>query len=305
MVKLTLLKEEQIWGDNALYVMKKVGTEHKTTDLVAILGGIVTTDDVIVLSIDSELPIAWTASSDGSEDVRCVDYYGGKTWGLAQNRRPAIRLAISPDEASRITLEDIETNKYHVATGKYGEFPRTAADEQTSIQLEQRLRDKELPQTGKNYIFDTAKLDDEYMDCDLRRYPEYVYKGEKYIRVSGRPNNRKDWPFCFMSAEERSKLTWVKAKKPYWVKVEPIKWYIDPSGWLVSVECISAGLQFDKRRVYKGNLENTFMNGYLKRLSKEIEIVRINEQEQQKVPPSKVAKRPSVSKKKNDGRGRV
>ena len=122
MVKLTLLKEEQIWGDNALYVMKKVGTEHKTTDLVAILGGIVTSDDMCILSVDYRLPVAWTASSDTSEDVRCVNYYGEKTWGLAQNRRPAIRLAIAPEETYEITLTDLEGDEHGVIIGKYGEF---------------------------------------------------------------------------------------------------------------------------------------------------------------------------------------
>ena len=100
-------------------------------------------------------------------------------------------------------------------------------------------------------------------------------------------------------------MEWVEPKKPYWVRVEPIKWYLDESGYLVSAECISAGFQFSKRKAYNGNFENTFMNPYLKRLSEEIEVVKVNEQEQQMVPPSKVAKHPSVSKKKNDGRGRV
>ena len=302
MVKLTLLKEDQIWGENALSVLKRVGTQHKTTDLVAILGGIVTTDDTVILSVEPELPVAWTASSDGSEDVRCVNYYGEKTWGFTQARRPAIRLAISPEEASKITLTDVKTNKYHVTTGKYGEFPRTATDEQINTQLERLLQDKKLPQTGKSYIFDTAKLDDEYMDCELRRYPEFMYKGEKYIRVLGRPAGRRLSDFVF--GEDLSKLRWVKTKKPYWVKVEPIEWLVDESGYLVSAECISAGLQFDKRRIYKGNFENTFMNGYLKRLSKEIEVVKVNEQEQQKVPPLKVAKRPSPSNK-DKGRERA
>lgn len=302
MVKLALLREDQIWGDNALPTFKKVGTLHKTNNLVAILGGIVTID---ISSVDLRLPVAWTASPDPFGKVRCVNYYGKKIWSFPQARRPAIRPVISPEEAANIILTDLEEDEHHIITGKYGEFPRTVADEQTSSLLEGLCQNKKLSQTGKIYVFDVTNMDDEHMDCNPRGYHEYVYNGKKYIRISGRQSNRKNWPFAFVPVEERSQLEWVEPKKPYWVRVEPIKWYLDESGYLVSAECISAGFQFSKRKAYNGNFENTFMNPYLKRLSEEIEVVKVNEQEQQMVPPSKVAKHPSVSKKKNDGRGRV
>lgn len=69
----TFLKEDQIWGDDALDVMKRYGTKVAPTDLTVILGGWVTGDDD--RTSENDLTCAsWSASSLGNGDVRCVDW---------------------------------------------------------------------------------------------------------------------------------------------------------------------------------------------------------------------------------------
>ncbi len=71
----TFLKEDQIWGDDALDVMKRYGTKVAPTDLTVILGGYMTGGGDRT-SEDDLTCASWSASSDGSEGVRCVFYKG-------------------------------------------------------------------------------------------------------------------------------------------------------------------------------------------------------------------------------------
>ena len=298
MVKLTLPTEEQIWGKNAFDTIKKSGTQHKTTGLVPVLGGIKTADDIF---FPSDFAVAWTASSDGSGDVRCVDYYGGKTWGITQTRRMGIRLVIPKEEAAHITLTDIKTDKYGIVTGEFGEYPRSVVVGERSLELKKAFLNKTLIPTGKGYVFDCADPNDEYADCKLKRHLEYLYEGKRYVCVKVRPTDKR--LRNFMSPKEISTLRVAEPGKVVFVEVEPIRWSVNEDGSLITNECITAGFQFDPKRIYNGDFEKTFMNAYLRRLAKEIEVVKINEQEQQKVLPSKVAERPSPSKEKNKNKG--
>ncbi|MBQ9034396.1 MAG: hypothetical protein IJ099_00345 [Alphaproteobacteria bacterium] len=69
----TFLKEDQIWGDGALDVMKRYGTKVAPTDLTVILGGYMTGGGD--RTSEDDLTCAfWSASSYFYEDVRCVHY---------------------------------------------------------------------------------------------------------------------------------------------------------------------------------------------------------------------------------------
>ena len=72
----TFLKEDQIWGDGALYVMKRYGTKVAPTDLTAILGGVMDRAGGAKTSEGETTCASWSASSYGNEDVRCVYYRG-------------------------------------------------------------------------------------------------------------------------------------------------------------------------------------------------------------------------------------
>ena len=68
----TFLTKDQIWGDDALDVMKKYGTAVAPTDLTAILGGVMNSAGGTKTSEGETTCASWSASSGEYGDVRCV-----------------------------------------------------------------------------------------------------------------------------------------------------------------------------------------------------------------------------------------
>lgn len=70
----TLLTEDQIWGNQALDVMKKYGTRTALTDLAIVSGGLMGRSTTT--SEGERSGYIWSASADISGDVRTVDSGG-------------------------------------------------------------------------------------------------------------------------------------------------------------------------------------------------------------------------------------
>ena len=259
----TFLKEEQIWGDDALGVMTHYGTEVYPTDLAVILGGFRRYDDrprrnsLPPVNIAEDNYLSRSAScrsllSSSTEDgeVCYVDFYGNKDHHFPLIREISARPALCPTEAAKITPTEEGTTANLV---RYGEYPQMVADARTSEKLEKLFSKNFLPTTGKNYTFDSATL---FSSEDFKpvTYPEYRMNGRMYIRVPGRPHNDE----CILSNGE-----YVQKGKPYWVEVQPIDWLLDKSGWMVARQCLFAGIQFDTKDSYDGNFSKTFMKHYM------------------------------------------
>ena len=60
---ITLLKEEQIWGDKALQAIKSYGTKVGMSDLAVLLGGPVSKSNATT-SDGQRSAVVWSASSD-------------------------------------------------------------------------------------------------------------------------------------------------------------------------------------------------------------------------------------------------
>ena len=131
----TFLKEDQIWGDDALDVMNKYGTAVAPTDLTAILGGVMNSAGGTKTSEGETTCTSWSASSDGYEDVRCVHYEGDRNWGNTIRRGLSARPALPPSEASKISPSKARAIA-GIRVAEYGEYPQTVADERTSAKLE-------------------------------------------------------------------------------------------------------------------------------------------------------------------------
>ena len=251
----TFLKEDQIWGYDALDVMKKYGTAVDPTDLTAILGGVMNGADGIKTSEGKTACASWSASSDVDGDVRCVCCGGSPNWESTSIREVSARPALPPWEASKISPRKTRVlSGIHVA--EYGEYPQTVADKLTCERLE-RLYDSislSLRPTGKKYTFDSVGLKDYDTPFKATSFSEYEMDGKRYIRVRGRPFDDDSK----LSTGER-----VKEGKPYWVEVQPIEWLMDPSGTMVAKKCLFAGIQFDTNKRYNGDFSKTFMKHYL------------------------------------------
>ena len=247
MVKLTLLKEDQIWGDKALEVMKKYGTKAETTDLAILLGGF-SFDE-----LGKTFPVApyWTLSSV-SGNVGCVCRFGGRAWENPTSSRLSVRPALSPSAVSEICSSE-KMNKQGIIA-KYGEYPQTVAELGTNILLGDLFSRGHLHTTGKKYTIAPTSIWEDYTHFKAIPYAEYEYNGERYVRISGR---------CSNDDQRLSTGEKVERWPAYWVRVEPIEWLVDESGWWVSEKSLFSGIPFDTNEKYLGNFGKTFLGRYL------------------------------------------
>ena len=247
----TFLKEDQIWGDDALEVMKHYGTEVTPTDLSYLLGGIIADNPTFGggITITCE---PWTASLSGNGYVCCVDFDGrnGRS-EFADSRNVSARPVLSPFEASKISPSNAKViNGIRVA--EYGEYPQMVAEEPTRKRLERLYGLRTLRPTGKKYTFDLNALENDDISFEADAYPEYELDGKRYIRVLA-PYEES----CLSTGES------VEAGEPCWVEVQPIEWLMDPSGTMVAKKCLFAGIQFDTKSSYDGDFSKTFIKHYL------------------------------------------
>ena len=249
----TFLKEDQIWGDDALDVMKKYGTAVAPTDLTAILGGIMNSAGGTKTSEGETTCLSWSVSSDKNGHVRCVLSEGDRYWSRTDERLISARPVLSSWEAFK-TIPSVARFIDAIPVVEYGEYPQTVADDETCEKLERLHDSRSLRLSGKNYTFDSVGLTDYDTPFKATSYPEYEMDGKRYIRVPGRPANDDSK----LSTGER-----VKEGKPYWVEVQPIEWLLDPSYTMVARKCLFAGIQFDTKEKYDGDFKRTFMKHYL------------------------------------------
>lgn len=248
----TFLKKDQIWGDDALEVMKRYGTQVAPTDLTAILGGYLTRSSARTSKGDLTCAY-WSASSSVHKSVCCVFCKGDEAWYDTYDRFISARPALPPSEASKISPSEARVID-GIRIAEYGEYPQTVADERTSERLERLHSSRSLRLTGKNYTFDSVGLP--YGTAfKATSFSEYeIMDGRRYIRVPGRPANKDSK----LSTGEQ-----VEEGKPYWVQVQPIEWLMDRSGTMVAKKCLFAGIPFDTEKRYGGKFSKTFMKHYL------------------------------------------
>lgn len=248
----TFLNDDQIWGDDALEVIKRYGTKVAPTDLTVILGGVMNNSGA--RTYEGDLGCAsWTASLGYNCLVRCVYHNGAVFWINSNDRWISARPALLPSEASKISPSEASVFD-GIRVAEYGEYPQTVADERTSEILERLHSLSSLRSTGKNYTFDSVALGDCYTPFKKTTYPEYKMDGKRYVRIPGRPSD---------SASKLSTGEQVKDGKPYWVEVQPIEWLMDRSGTMVAKKCLFAGIQFDTKNSYDGDFSKTSMKHYL------------------------------------------
>ena len=248
----TFLNDDQIWGDDALEVIKRYGTKVAPTDLTVILGGGMNNSGA--RTYEGDLGCAsWTASLGYNCLVRCVYHNGAVFWINSNNRWISARPALLPSEASKISPREA-SGFDGIRVAEYGEYPQTVADERTSERLERLHSLSSLRSTGKNYTFDSVALGDCYTPFKKTTYPEYKMDGKRYVRIPGRPSD---------NASKLSTGEQVKDGKPYWVEVQPIEWLMDRSGTMVAKKCLFAGIQFDTKNSYDGDFSKTSMKHYL------------------------------------------
>ena len=257
-MEVTFLREEDIWGDNALEVIKAYGTRVGISDAAIALGTHMNrnSDDKDITGVASGH--SWLTSFHISGDVHIVYYYGTEHCIYPSGREAAGRPAIPASVTSAIRPKNVKEE--HLANGKtvqiceYGEYPKTVAPKPVSQELETLYRKKNLKTTGRTYTFDSAELRAYDTGFIPRNCAEYRHNGKKYVRIEGKP---------FDDDSILSDGTSVQKGQAYWFEVQPVEWLMDPKGTWVARQALFAGIQFDTKEKYDGNFANTAMKHYL------------------------------------------
>lgn len=80
-MEATFLTEDQIFGDNALDVIKAYGTGVGFSDLAVLQGGLMSGGNTNIEG--KRTGAVWSASPGEGGGVLCVGYGGGKGWKLS------------------------------------------------------------------------------------------------------------------------------------------------------------------------------------------------------------------------------
>ena len=252
---VTFLTEDQIWGDNALQVMKDYGTKAVMSDLAIVLGGPVSNN--YTTSHDQRSGYLWSASSNANENVRTVSNYGDRFSLGPDGRLGGARPALLSSVASSIRPNEVRPTReiFGAQIVEFGEYPQTIAPENIGNELEQAFSRGQLQTTDKKYTFDGEANNAYSNPFKPEEYAEYQHEDKRYIRVEATPYGG-----------DHSVLS--NGKKPQageacWIEVQPIKWLKDPSGVMVARQALFSGVQFDRNKNYDGNFANTDMKQYL------------------------------------------
>ena len=268
-MEVTFLREEDIWGNDALEVIQVYGTAVGISDVAIALGTMMGSGTQNSAGVASGL--AWSASSNIYGHVRSVDSYGDKDYSFhPDNRKAAGCPALPFSTTSKIRPDNVRAmrlaNNKTVQICEYGSYPQTVAPKSVSQELEAQYQKHTLKTTGKTYTFDSAELDAYSTGFTPRNCAEYSFAGKKYVRIEGKP---------YDNDSILSDGTSVQKGQAYWFEVQPIEWLMDPKGTWVARQALFAGIQFDTNSDYDGNFANTAMYNYLQtHFAKEMEAQR-------------------------------
>ena len=264
-MEITLLKEEDVWGDSALEVIQAYGTRTGISDAAIVLGTFVGYGSRNSAGVTSGC--VWTASFLEGGSLCVVGAFGKEFNFFPRTREAAVRPALSVSATSKISPSNVREmrlgNGKTVQICEYGVYPQTVAPESISQELEVQYQKNALKPTGKNYTFDSAELEAFDTGFTPRNHKEYMFNGKKYVRIEGKPCSSD----TVLSDDRR-----IQEGAAYWFEVQPIEWLMDPQGTWVTRQALFAGVQFDVKEVYDGNFANTTMYNYLQQyFAKEME----------------------------------
>lgn len=256
---VTLLKKKQIWGSDALDVIKKYGTKTALTDLALVLGGFQSRNFKRTIEGDCS-GIIWTATLSSWGEAYIVNDKGKMKKDYQDEWEGAIRPVLPPSETSKICPR--ATRLKHLENGEtvdiveFGMYPQTVADSSVSNVLEKDFKRGTLETLKKSFTFDGGQYYAFDWSFEPLEHPVYQKDGRHYIRVISRL-------LCRSYNVNLSDGTLVKMETPYWIELEPIEWLKDRSGFWVSKKALFAGIPMDPSEDGKKKFEETVMKEYL------------------------------------------
>ena len=259
MIQVTLLTEDQIWGESSLEVIKKYGTKVALSDLAIVLGGWLGSAGTTIEGDRSGY--IWTASALLDLGlVRTITHAGDFCYYYPNRRRDGVRPVLLKKTTDKIKNPKIKKillpNDLEVKVAFFGEYPQKSVKVKLSEVLEKMYHNRELKKLKEFYTFDTAGLTDYEQGMKPKKYFVYAYGDKKYIRVEGRPA---DSDSILSNGKD------VQIGDPYWIEILPIEWLVDENtGIWISKKALLSGIRFGQYDSYDGNFKKTDMFAYLK-----------------------------------------
>lgn len=264
--KLTILTEEQVYGDNRLNIFNVIDPRAAVSDTAILRGAYVSH-----LHVDNDSSLGgrtgyyWLQNSDGYGDARGVFSTGNIDCLYCNSRDGGVRAAL-PYSSIQNLPHTIKTRSNGLEEITYGYYPGSATDKFIQRFLEDSYNAGDLTSIGTGCIFDDRKYDDYDKDFLSEGQIYFEYNGEIYARI--RANTDFDDTYFTLSNEEK-----YKNGNYVWVKVEPIVWLKHPlDDIMISEKEIIAGVRFDKTKGgYNGDFNTTKLKWFLdNHLSKDI-----------------------------------
>lgn len=269
MSNLTILTEEQVYGNNKLNIFNVINPRAAVTD-TAILRGAYVSDYHVDNdnSLSGRTGFYWLQNSAGDGDARAVDTHGCRNWIYCDKRIGSVRVALPYSQ-----IQSISPNIVRGTDGlerlEYGYYPQTAVDASMQRTLESAHRIGSLTKLRKSCTFDARKYDDYSESFLAEEQTYYEYDGKKYARIKANSDFGGD-KFTLSNGEQYVDGDYV------WVKIEPIIWIRHPlDNIFISEKAFISGIRFYKNRgSYDGNFNNTDLKWFLDNyLSKELKIM--------------------------------
>ena len=245
----TFLTVDDCFGDNELEILRKRGREAQVTDYAALLGAYKN-------ETNKDLGIYWTKtynSHDGVSTVSC--FFGGtKTdyWGYIRDCsvRPAIQYS---------SLDDILVSNRAsdgVLEVEYGYYPQRAVRYSMQSTLETAFINDEIAKTNNKFtVYPIRFVDDEEI-FEQEILDEYIYNEERYVRMIASP--------CWGNTAKLSNDEFYDKGAVVWVKVEPVKWWVDEKKQIMLAEkLLFSGLKFNNKERYDCTFEETDIYKYM------------------------------------------
>ena len=237
---MKLLSKEQVWGNQNLQAIRAQGGMPVVTDLCLGQG-------------------SWGNELSNHDNLGATlltgDYYGTTcVWHISGNSnncgeddpKYSIRPVIDGNQAKAVyqatSVKKIEKiNGYFMEVIEYGSYPQDV--DWNYGELESRYQQGTLQTTGRTYTFNGIRVADDY-GYYPEKSPEFVLNGQKYVRA------------LVSSFADCLYLDGRRACNgcPCWYRVQPVKWFCEPNGLLISQKGLVAGIPM---KVAKDYVENT------------------------------------------------
>lgn len=278
----TFLTLDQVYGKDALDVIKEYRDHAVATDLTFILMGNNWNLGEKRHKYSGDITRRyWTKTSSSRKEVICSDGDDRNDPNVNSSycRPTAVRPALPPSETSKIDLSkakfvdgsyikysNIDTCKtertFKVNIIEYGEYPQTVLDEHANWRLEILFENKPklFRPTGKHYTFDAINPDDYETPFKPISYEEYEIFGKRYIHIPEHPADterpiearvdisRSDWSNFYPELGLLEERNIHLAEKPTTGYKRPYWVEVEPIEWLLD----KSGWMIAKKCLFSG-----------------------------------------------------